>query len=627
VAHDTLTQRPLREHLSAVLRGEAVAEALLARLDVETSIALDDARAMLGELEDHYARNAIHFDLYLRIKDRLQPVVRPRTTRPPPHAAPAVTQGRIADPPPDRTMLRAPTAPMPGATVVRDPGTATLEARPQGATAPGIPTRASAGPRTDGPGVSRADESPETRTWTLEAPLEPGTLIKDRFVLDKRLGEGGMGVVFKARDLRKEEARDRDPYVAIKFLSAEFRRHPEAFMALQRETRRAQALAHPNVVTVHDFDRDGTLIYMTMEFLEGEPLDRYIQRHPQGLRFKQAWPIIEGCSRALAYAHEEGVVHADFKPGNVFLVGERKVKVLDFGIARAVTRHGDDAAAGTRFDAGSLGALTPAYASPEMLLNDKPDPRDDVYALACVAYELLTGRHPFDGQTAVKAAHDGMTVKRTPGLGRRQHRALARGLAFKQADRTPTVERFLDDIAGPLGARGRALRQSLVSTVVTGVLVAAIAGGAWWLTRADPDEQLKRQLMEQARVAAEETARRTDEATALDPELRDVLLEQGKDYLQIAKARFDPGVLSEGVSSAYGAYTNALKIDPQSTVAADGIVEIVRLYEAEAQSALDAGDAARAATLAGYALKIHPNRESLVDLKAQAEQAAGTASQ
>jgi serine/threonine protein kinase len=451
-------------------------------------------------------------------------------------------------------------------------------------------------------------------------------VIKDRFVLDKRLGEGGMGVVFRARDLRKEEARDRDPYVAIKFLSAEFRRHPEAFMALQRETRRAQALAHPNVVTVHDFDRDGTLIYMTMEFLEGEPLDRYIQRHPQGVRFKQAWPVIEGCSRALAYAHEEGVVHADFKPGNVFLVGERKVKVLDFGIARAVTRHGDDAAAGTRFDAGSLGALTPAYASPEMLLNDKPDPRDDVYALACVAYELLTGRHPFDGQTAVKAAHDGMSIKRTPGMGRRQHRALARGLAFKQADRTPTVEAFLDDIAGPLGARGRALRQSLVSIVVTGVLVAAIAGGAWWLTRADPDEQLKRQLMEQARVAAEETARRTDAATAIDPELRDILLEQGDDYLQIARAKVDPGLLSEGVSSAYGAYTNALKIDPQSSRAADGIVEIVRLYEAEAQRALDAGDADRAALLAGFGLKIHPNRESLSELKAQAEQAAGTAS-
>jgi hypothetical protein len=396
-------------------------------------------------------------------------------------------------------------------------------------------------------------------------------------------------------------------------------------MALQRESRRAQTLAHPNVVTVHDFDRDGTLIYMTMEFLEGEPLDRFIHRHPQGLRFKEAWPIIEGCSRALAYAHEQGVVLADFKPGNVFVAGERKVKVLDFGIARAVTRHGDDAAAGTRFDAGTLGALTPAYASTEMLLNDQPDPRDDVYALACVAYELLTGRHPFDGQTAIKAAHDGMTVKRTPGMGRRQHRALVRGLAFKQADRTSSVEAFLDEIAGPLGARGRALRQSLLSMVATGVLVAGVAGGAWWVTRADPDEQLARQLMENARAQAQAAASRqkTGEAPAVDPELRDILLEQGRDYLQLAADKFDPVLLSEGVSSAYGAFTNALKIDPTSTAAAEGVVEIVRLYEREAEGALESGDAARAATLAGYALKIQPTRESLIDLRERAEEAAG----
>ena len=152
-------------------------------------------------------------------------------------------------------------------------------------------------------------------------------------MLEERVGEGGMGVVFKARDLRKEEAQDRDPYVAIKFLNPNSVRHPESLKALQRETRRAQTLAHPNVVTVYDFDRDGTLIYMTMEFLAGEPLDLHIKRHAQGLRFREAWPIIEGAGRALMYAHEQGVIHADFKPSNVF-VSDKKAKVLDFGIAR-----------------------------------------------------------------------------------------------------------------------------------------------------------------------------------------------------------------------------------------------------------------------------------------------------
>ena len=626
-----MTLQALLDLLHAVLNGEAPPEALLNCIDSPGTVSPEAGQGLLRELDALYARSEIHFDLYLRLKDRLQAVVRARMTRPPsPPPAPSpprddATQFRSPGAGANRTVLRSPTVPPPAGTAMRAAPRPTTAGPTQAAplrtpgTDPSRPPDWTGGTR----GANTGGEPPETRTWVIEAPLEPGTIIKDRFVLEKRLGEGGMGVVFKARDLRKEEARDRDPYVAIKFLSAEFRRHPEAFMALQRETRRAQALAHPNVVTVHDFDRDGTLIFMTMEFLEGEPLDRFIQRHPQGLRFKEAWPIIEGCSRALAYAHEEGVVHADFKPGNVFVAGARKITVLDFGIARPVPRHGEDAAAGPRFDAGSLGALTPAYASPEMLLNEKPDPRDDVYALACVAYELLTGRHPFDGQPAVKAAHDGLTVKRTPGMGRRQHRALARGLAFRQADRTPTVDAFLDELAGPLGARGRALRQSLLSTVVTGVLVAGIAAGAWWYTRADPDEQLKRQLLESARVQAVETQRDTGVAPELDPELRDILLEQGRDYLQIAAAKFDPVVLSEGVSSAYGAFTNALKIDPNSAAAADGVVEIVRIYEAEATRALESGDASNAATLAGYALKIQPTRESLLDIKKKAEEAVG----
>jgi hypothetical protein len=211
-------------------------------------------------------------------------------------------------------------------------------------------------------------------------------------------------------------------------------------------------------------------------------------------------------------------------------------------------------------------------------------------------------------------------------MGRRQHRALSRALSFRQPDRTPTVEGFLDELAGPLGARGRALRQLMLSTTGTGILVAALAAGAWWFTRANPDEQLQRQLMEDARSHAAETHRQTGESPAVDKELRDILLDQGRDYLQLAVTdKVDPVVLSEGVSSAYGAFTNALKLDPSSTVAAQGVVEIVRIYENEARRQLDAGNPAKASELAGYALKIHPTRESLIDLKAEADQQLGRA--
>jgi hypothetical protein len=642
-----MSPQVLLDLLHQVLDGRAAPEALHAALEAPGVVSPETAAELLRALEDRYVRGGVHYELYLLLKDQLQVHLRPRSTRPPPRR-PATTTSPPAGPatsptvPPapdrtrlrmptepsaDRTQFRAPSAPPPDRTQLRVPtspaATVAAGARPRELPEQAPSSRPAFGP--PGPrSMPGTDEPPEVRTWVSEVPLEPGAVIKERFVLEQRLGEGGMGVVFKARDLRKEEARDRDPFVAIKFLSSEFRRHPEAFMALQRESRRAQALAHPNVVTVHDFDRDGTLIYMTMEFLEGEPLDRFIQRHPQGLRFKEAWPIVEGCARALAYAHEEGVVHADFKPGNVFVAGKGRVKVLDFGIARAVTRRGDAAVTGTRFDAGSLGALTPAYASPEMLLNDQPDPRDDVYALACVTFELLTGRHPFDGQPAVKAAHDGMTVRRAVGMGRRAHRALVHGLAFRQSDRTPTIEAFLDELAGPLGARGRALRQSLVSIVATVVIVAGLAAGAWWLTRADPDEQLRRQLADSARAQVEESSRRSGQVPEVDAELRNILLEQGRDYVKLATGgKFDPVILSEGVSSAYGAYVNVLRMDPSSTEALDGLVEIVRLYEREAARALEEGDAARAAELAGYGLKIQPTRDALIDLRSRAEAELG----
>ena len=112
-------------------------------------------------------------------------------------------------------------------------------------------------------------------------------VVKERFVLVERLGSGGMGQVFKARDLRREEAQDRNPYIALKVLNTEVSAHPDSFMALQREARRASTLAHPNVVTVYDFDRDGSRIYMTMEYLEGRGLDDFIrERVPQVCR----WP-------------------------------------------------------------------------------------------------------------------------------------------------------------------------------------------------------------------------------------------------------------------------------------------------------------------------------------------------
>lgn len=273
-----------------------------------------------------------------------------------------------------------------------------------------------------------------------------GDTLNGRFVLEECIGFGGMGTVYRALDLRKLEASDRNPYIAIKVLNVQFRGHPKSLIALQREAKKAQTLAHPNIVTVYDFDRDGSMVYLTMEYLAGKPLSRALRAPDfKGMPYREAMHIVSGVAHALAFAHQRGFVHCDLKPANVFVTDSGDVKVIDFGIARVFQKTEEDAEA-TVFDPGSLGGLTPAYASPEMLEHREPDPRDDIYALACITYELLTGRHPFDRVPASQARQAGLKPARPQHLGHRQWRALRAALSFDRETRTPTVARFLQEM-------------------------------------------------------------------------------------------------------------------------------------------------------------------------------------
>ncbi len=303
-------------------------------------------------------------------------------------------------------------------------------------------------------------------------PIGPGFVLKDRFELQQPLGEGGMGVVYRAVDRLKVEAGDKNPYLAIKLLASDLRSQRGGFIALQREASKAQRLAHPNIATVYDFDRDGDTIFMTMELLEGQPLSRLIRScRPAGLPAAKAMRIIEQLGSALAYAHKHQLVHSDLKPGNCFLTEDERVKLLDFGIARASKTHTDAEGDSTLFDPGDLGALTPAYASVEMFDAEPPDPRDDIYALACICYELMAGRHPFDRVAAPRAKAKNLKPKRTSGLSRRQFQGLRRALAFERRNRTATVEQFLEEIAP-----GRARPVHMAAAGLIGlVLIGAIA--------------------------------------------------------------------------------------------------------------------------------------------------------
>jgi len=302
--------------------------------------------------------------------------------------------------------------------------------------------------------------------------LQSGSVIKQRFLLEALIGKGGMGLVFSAIDRRKQEAREANPRVALKVLNADFQQHAQSFIALQREARKAQTLAHPNVVTVFDFDRDGDAVYMTMELLKGRSLETMVREtRGTGIGREQALPIIRGIAEGLAYAHRKGIVHSDLKPGNVFVTSDGTPKILDFGIARAVPNAANGEVPDV-FDAGSLRAYTEAYATDEMVNGIDPHPADDMYALGIIGYELLTGFHPYQRHSAPSAHKLDIKLAPLKGVKRREARALERCLSFDRRQRPQDAAEFLKMFSG-VGTLQK-------TTLAAAAVLALVAGYLWY---------------------------------------------------------------------------------------------------------------------------------------------------
>jgi TonB family protein len=272
---------------------------------------------------------------------------------------------------------------------------------------------------------------------TTTIDITPGATLKNRFTLLSHIGSGSMANVYEAIDQRKQEAGSVDPRLAIKVISKDFSAHANALETLQREALNSQGLVHPNVIRVFDFDWDGDRFFMTMELLDGQSLvDLLNESHFQPLPFSQASSIIKGVCQGLQYAHEQGVIHADIKPGNIFVSAAGQAKILDFGIAR-ITNDGIE-----EDDSPVTGAHTPAYASCEVLEGAEPTEQDDIFALGCIAYRMLAGRRPFGGHTALDAERKHLQPLRIETLDRQQWQALKKSLAYRRADRTTNAGDF-----------------------------------------------------------------------------------------------------------------------------------------------------------------------------------------
>lgn len=272
---------------------------------------------------------------------------------------------------------------------------------------------------------------------TTAIDITAGAVLKNRFELASQIGAGSMADVYEAIDRRRQEAGSSNPRLAIKVISKAFSAHAGALETLQREALNSQGLVHPNVVRVLDFDRDGDRFFMTMELLDGQSLAGILNEHRfKPLPFSRATSIIRDVCQGLGYAHEHGVIHADIKPGNIFVSAANQAKILDFGIAR-IAGDGSE-----NDDSPVAGAHTPAYASCEVLEGGEPTEQDDIFSMACVAYRMLAGRRAFGDLTALDAERKHIEPQRIETLNPQQWQALQQSLSFRHADRTTNISEF-----------------------------------------------------------------------------------------------------------------------------------------------------------------------------------------
>ncbi|NUM49400.1 MAG: serine/threonine protein kinase, partial [Anaerolineales bacterium] len=206
-------------------------------------------------------------------------------------------------------------------------------------------------------------------------------LLNNRYALQKKIGKGGMAVVYEAHDLMLERT------VAIKILRESFSRDPAFRERFRQEAKAAANLTHPNIVTIHDFGYDAGRLFIVMEHVPGTDLKTIVEQRGR-FNLEEGIPLLVQTCAGVGYAHRAGLVHCDIKPHNILITPDQRVKVTDFGIARALASIKPD----EKMDVvwGS-----PQYFSPEQADGRAPSPASDVYSLGVIMYEMFTGRLPF----------------------------------------------------------------------------------------------------------------------------------------------------------------------------------------------------------------------------------------
>jgi hypothetical protein len=328
--------------------------------------------------------------------------------------------------------------------------------------------------------------------------------LQNRYRILRRIGVGGIGEVFLAEHLTLKRRE------AIKILKPQVATDPAFVQRFRREARASNRLAHPNIVTVYDFGQlpDGRF-FLSMEYVEGRPIDDILREGP--LVPARALAILVQLADAADHAHGRGVVHRDLKPGNLILAGDL-LKVFDFGIAKIISPEPGDSIVITQ-EGEVLG--TPAYMAPEQWTGTTIDLRTDLYAIGCIAYEMLVGQPPFTGTPmGIMTGHLNRTVtapsemRRDAGIPAELDEVILKLLAKKADDRYPNARALLDALARVPGAsppeKARTVRRTVamqsefadVDTGVDSTPLSVSQAVTQRLTADDAREELRAQLVQ-----------------------------------------------------------------------------------------------------------------------------------
>lgn len=259
-------------------------------------------------------------------------------------------------------------------------------------------------------------------------------LLLGRYEILEKIGEGGMAIVYKAKD------RLLNRYVAIKILRPEFTKDDQFIENFRKESQAAAGLSHPNIVNVYDVGKEGNINFIVMELIDGKPLSQLIEEKGK-LNYKEAINITRQVASALSLAHKNQIIHRDVKPHNILITSSGTAKLADFGIARAVSRasieEGNDKIMGSVH-----------YFSPEQARGAYVDERSDIYSLGIVLYEMLTGKVPFDGDNPISIAlmHINDPIPPVKGIPPQLEKVIEKATDKYQSNRYKSADEMIEEL-------------------------------------------------------------------------------------------------------------------------------------------------------------------------------------